>query len=139
MASKLSASRSKRRRTVSWWELLMAFQAPFPDLARSAVDFSQGHESKPPEQRLQALCDRVGAEVVQEDARERELEVGCVQATSPRRPRWAEPALVELVRVEVEHRRASARVYVLQGAQKEPGRQQAEVATARDGEAEPAE
>src|SRR3712207_2145534 len=108
MASKLSASRSKRGRTVSWWGSLMAFQAPFSDLVRRAVDLSQGDESKPPEQRLQALSDDVRAEVVQEDARERELGVARAQAPSPRRPRWVEPALVELVRVEVEHRRASA-------------------------------
>src|SRR5918998_6961755 len=139
MASKLSASRSKRRRTVSWWGSLMSFQAPFPDLVRRAVDLSQGDESKPPEQRLQALLDEVRAEVVQEDARERELEVARAQAPPPRRPRRAEPAAVKLVRVEVEHGRASAGVDVVQGAAEETTRQQAEIAAAGDGEAEAAD
>src|ERR671916_3396550 len=114
MASKLCASRSKRSRTVSCWDLLTAFQAPFSDLVRSAVDVSQGHESKPRQQRLQALYDEVRAEVVQEDARERELQVARVQAPPPRRPRRVEPAAVKLVRVEVEHRRASAGIDVVQ-------------------------
>src|ERR671915_1814508 len=113
MASKLSASRSKRRRTVSWWDLLTSFQAPFSDLVRSAVDVSQGHESKPRQQRLQALSDEVRAEVVQEDARERELQVARVQAPPPSGPRQVEPAAMKLVRMEVEDSRAPAGVDVV--------------------------
>src|SRR5919202_5132188 len=139
MASKLWASRSKRRRTVSRWELLTTVPPPFYSLVRRAVDVSQGHESKACEQRLQALADEVGAEVVQEDAREREPQVARPQTLSPRRPRRVEPAAVELVRVEVEHGRAPAGVDVAESAVEEAARQKAEVATACDGEAEAAD
>src|SRR5919112_2298705 len=139
MESKLSASRSKRRRTVSWWELFTTVHTPFSYVVGCTVDLAQGHESKPREQRLQVLSDEVCAEVVQEDAREREPEVARAQAPPPRRPRRAEPAAVKLVRVEVEHGRASAGVDVVQGAADKTARQQAEVAAACDGEAEAAD
>src|SRR5918998_6485563 len=139
MASKLRASRSKRRRTVSRWDLLTTVHAPFSDLVRGAVNVSQGYESKPRQQRLQALADEVRAEVVQEDARERESQITRSQAPPPRRPRGVEPAAMEFVRVKVENRRASAGVDVLQRAEEETTRQQAKIAATGDGQARSSE
>src|SRR5829696_7105561 len=139
MASKLRASRSKRRRTVSRWDLLTSVHAPFSDLARCAVNVAEGREPKPRQQRLQALADEVRAEVVQKDAREREFEVARPEASPPRRPRRIEPALVKLVRVEVEHRRALAGIDVVQRAEEETTRQQAKIAATGNGDAKPSD
>src|ERR671939_639568 len=98
------------------------------------INLAQGHEFGLRKQVLQALADKPGTEVVQKDARERELQVARPEPPAPRRPRWAEPAGMKLIRVEVEHRRAFIGVNVAQRATEETARQQAKVAATGDGE-----
>ena len=95
-----------------------------------SVKLAKRSEAKLTEQRAQTPTDGSGRQIM-ENA---ESEVGRAQRLPPSKPRKIQPAVVELVGVEVEYCAPALPVILSQGSPQDPTRQDPEVAAPRDRE-----